>query len=56
MAGKKKNVQSEHTKEMATKEVVDLQKKIKGMTAEELKAFRNGFDPDQMGFFGEESV
>lgn len=56
MAGKTKNVQSEHTKGMATKEVTELQKKVKGMTAEELKAFRNGFDPDTMGFFGEESV
>ena len=34
----------------------ELQEKVSNMTEEELKEFRNSLDPDNMGFFGEESV
>ena len=45
---------SEHTKEMEEKQLSELQNQVKQMTAEELKTFRNEFDPDTMGFSGAE--
>ncbi len=47
---------SEHTKNMSEEEVKELQEKVVNMTEGELIAFRNGFDPDAMGFFGEEGA
>ena len=47
---------SEHTKNMSEEEIKELQEKVANVTEEELIAFRNSFDPDTMGFFGEEGV
>lgn len=47
---------SEHTKNMSEEEIKELQEKVANMTEDELIAFRNGFDPDAMGFFGEEGA
>lgn len=51
-----KEILSEQTKDMTPEERSGLQEKVQGMTEEELKAFRNGQDADNMGFSGEESV
>lgn len=56
MAEQTKVLRSEHTKDMSPEELAKLQEKVGQMSEEELKAFRNGMDPDDMGFFGEESV
>lgn len=47
-------MKSEHTKKMTPEELADLQKQVGEMTEEELREFRNSFDPDKMGFSGEE--
>lgn len=47
---------SEYTKNMSEEEIKELQEKVANMTEEELIAFRNGFDPDAMGFFKEEGA
>lgn len=39
----------------AHKKGLNPPKPIKDMTPEELKAFRNSFDPDSMGFDGQEA-
>ena len=49
-----KETRSEQTKDMTQAELEKLQKKVAGMTPEELKAFRNSQDADSMGFNGEE--
>ena len=49
-------IRSEHTKYMSNEELNSLQKNIKNMTVDELKIFRNSFDPDSMGFNGREAV
>jgi len=54
MAGEKKNILSEHTKDMEPEQIEELQQKTGSMTEEELREFRNSFDPDKMGFCGEE--
>ncbi len=56
MADEKKDIISEHTSGMTPGEAAGLQEKIKGMEPEELEGFRESFDPDSMGFYGEESV
>lgn len=56
MAEQTKMLRSEHTKDMSPEELVELQEKVGQMSEEELKAFRNSMNPDDMGFFGEESV
>lgn len=56
MAEQTKVLRSEHTKDMSPEELVELQEKVGQMSEEELKAFRNSMNPDDMGFFGEESV
>lgn len=43
-------------KDMSPEELAELQEKVGQMSEEELKAFRNSMNPDDMGFFGEESV
>lgn len=47
-------MKSEHTRDMKTDEITALQEKVKNMSPEELKEFRNQMDPDAMGFHGEE--
>lgn len=49
-------VKSEHTQFMTAEELDELQKKIANMSPEDLKSFRNSFDPDLMGFCGKEAV
>lgn len=56
MAEQTKVLRSEHTKDMSPEELAGLQEKVGQMSEEELKAFRNSMNPDDMGFFGEESV
>lgn len=56
MAEQTKVLRSEHTKDMRPEELAELQEKVGQMSEEELKAFRNSMNPDDMGFFGEESV
>lgn len=56
MAEQTKVLRSEHTKDMSPEELAALQEKVGQMSEEELKAFRNSMNPDDMGFFGEESV
>lgn len=56
MAEQTKVLHSEHTKDMSPEELAELQEKVGQMSEEELKAFRNSMNPDDMGFFGEESV
>lgn len=55
MSRKVRTYQSEATKEMSTEELAGLQEKVAAMTPEELETFRNGFDPDMMGFDGAEA-
>lgn len=50
------NISSENTKNMNSNEIAELQKKVENMSSDELKNFRNSFDPDSMGFDGEEGV
>lgn len=52
---KVETMSSENTAGMTQEELKEMQKNIKEMPPEELAAFRNGFDPDEMGFTGEES-
>lgn len=47
---------SEHTKNLTPDELAKIKKDVRSMTEEELVAFRNGFDPDEMGFDGEEGA
>ena len=56
MAEQTKVLRSEHTQDMSPEELAELQEKVGQMSEEELKAFRNSMNPDDMGFFGEESV
>lgn len=56
MAEQTKVLRSEHTKDMSPEELAELQEKVGQMSEEELKAFHNSMNPDDMGFFGEESV
>lgn len=56
MAEQTRVLYSEHTKDMSPEELAELQEKVGQMSEEELKAFRNSMNPDDMGFFGEESV
>lgn len=47
---------SEHTKNMSIEEQQKLNELVAGMTEEELSVFRAQFDPDEMGFNGEEGA
>ena len=49
-------ISSESMKNLTKREQVELQKQIQGMSPDDLKVFRNSFDPDEMGFDGEEGV
>lgn len=41
---------------MTESELATLQKHVAEMSEDELAEFRNSFDPDEMGFSGEEGV
>lgn len=56
MEEQKKDISSEYTRDMTPEQKAELEEKVSSMTEEELKEFRNSFDPDSMGFYGEESV
>lgn len=56
MAKKKNEIISEYTKDMTPEQRAELQEKVCNMSEEELSEFRNSFDPDNMGFYGKESV
>ena len=56
MAEQTKDILSEYTKDMTPEQREELQEKVSNMTEYALKEFRNSLDPDNMGFFGEESV
>lgn len=49
-------IKSEHTKNLSEKEMLELQERVSNMSEAELKEFRNNFDPDTMGFYGEEAI
>jgi len=48
MAEQTKVLRSEHTKDMSPEELAELQEKVGQMSEEELKAFRNSMNPDDM--------
>lgn len=43
-------VMSEQTRKMSEEELIAQQEQVAQMTEEELKEFRNSFNPDKMGF------
>lgn len=49
-------MKSEHTKYLQPEELEELQKSVASMDDDALAEFRNGFDPDTMGFAGEEGA
>ena len=55
MADEKKDIRSEQTKDMTPEQLEALQAEVSSMTEGELEEFRGSFDPDSMGFHGEES-
>jgi hypothetical protein len=52
----KEDILSEYTLGMPHEQREELQERVGNMNAEELETFRCSFDPDSMGFFGEEGV
>ena len=56
MEEEKREIASEQTKDMTMEQRTELQERVSTMTQEELDGFRGSFDPDSMGFYGEESV
>lgn len=56
MTEQNRDILSEYTKDMTPEQRAELQERVSKMTEEELREFRNSADPDNMGFFGEESV
>ena len=49
-------MRSETTKYMGNDDLDALQNKISQFSSEELKEYIRSFDPDQMGFFGQEGI
>lgn len=49
-------MKSEHTKTMTDEERRELQQEVAGMDDDALAEFRNRFDEDEMGFYGEEGA
>ncbi len=49
-------MKSETTKNLTPEALAELKKTVKEMNDEERDKFRNGFDPDEMGFSGEEGA
>ena len=49
-------MRSEHTKKLQPEELEGLKADVAAMDDDKLAEFRNGFDPDKMGFDGEEGA
>jgi hypothetical protein len=49
-------VPSEYTKDMSYYQLHGIRLDASKMTEEELKEFRNSFNPDEMGFAGDEGI
>lgn len=49
-------MRSEHTKNLQPEELGELKEDVATMDNDALAKFRNGFDPDKMGFSGEEGA
>lgn len=49
-------MKSEHTKNLQPDELAKLKSDVVGMDDDALAEFRNRFDPDTMGFSGEEGA
>ncbi|MBD5504078.1 MAG: hypothetical protein HDR09_20010 [Lachnospiraceae bacterium] len=49
-------MKSEHTKDLQPEELAELKSNVAGMDSDGLAEFRNSFDPDTMGFSGEEGA
>lgn len=49
-------MKSEHTKNLTPEELAEIRKNVENMNEVELTVFRNSFDPDEMGFDGEEGA
>ena len=49
-------MKSEHTKNLQPEELTKLKENVATMDDDALAEFRNGFDPDKMGFYGEEGA
>lgn len=47
---------SEHTKNLQPEELAGLREDVEKMDSNALVRFRNSFDPDMMGFDGEEGA
>lgn len=47
-------MKSEKTKDLTPEELKEIRQSVENMTPEEKAQFRNSFDADNMGFFGEE--
>ncbi len=49
-------MKSEQTKNLQPEELEELKESVTRMDNDGLAEFRNGFDPDTMGFSGEEGI
>ena len=49
-------MKSEHTKNLQPEELYKLKESVGAMDDNTLEEFRNSFDPDKMGFSGEEGA
>lgn len=49
-------MRSEHTKNLQPEELAKLKADVAAMDGDKLAEFRNSFDPDKMGFDGEEGA
>ena len=49
-------MESEHTKKLQPEELAKLKEDVAAMDDDALAEFRNSFDPDTMGFSGEEGA
>ena len=47
-------MKSENTKDLTPEELKEIRQSVENMTPEEKAQFRNSFDADEMGFYGEE--
>ena len=49
-------ISSEALKNLTEEEQKELQERIQSMSGDDLRVFRNSFDPDSMGFDGMEAI
>lgn len=49
-------MKSEHTKDLQPEELSKLKEDVAAMDGDALAEFRNSFEPDEMGFSGEEGA